>query len=240
MAHPRSPVRGPLAAALTALAGTPDHASTVDSQLRSIARLAAGRVGAAGYASITALRGTSPTTVAVSDELVRAVDEAQYLDGDGPCLRALATGEPVAVPDTAGTVQWPRFHEEAPRLGLYASVSVPLYAGRGEAVAVLNLYGRDRIAMAPVLAGICAVHGQPVGDVGGLDDPDLLDEGGRELVAGYAEALSIRATIRLALSVIMNDYRCTAEDAYVSLCLSAGEAGTDLAATAATMITRRT
>jgi hypothetical protein len=216
----------------------PEHTSDLDRQLRLIARLTAEVVGPARYASITALRGDAYTTVAFSDELVRAVDEAQYADDRGPCLDALGSGTPVAVPDIDATVQWPKFHEVAPSMGLHTSVSVPLYAGRGEPIAVLNVYGDDRVAMAPLLGRICALHGD-VGDET-VDERllEALDEGGRELISGYARSLSIRATIKLALNIIMVDNQCSGDDAYVSLCLHAGQAGTDLAAAATALVTR--
>jgi hypothetical protein len=223
---------------MVALAGTPEHSSSVDSQLTVIARLTAKRVAAAQYASITALRGKTYTTVAFSDELARAVDEVQYADNTGPCLEALDTGTPVAVPDIATTVRWPAFHEAAPRMGLHTSVSVPLYAGRGEPIAALNVYSHDRVAMAPLLARICVLQGLADEEAEGKGGLEELDEGGRELVAGYAESLTIRATIKLALNIIMTDNSCTGDDAYVSLCIRAAQAGTDLAAAAAALVTR--
>ena len=233
-ADSHSPPRGALATAIVALAGTPDHASGVDRLLLTIAVLAADRVAAARYTSITALRGRTYTTVAVSDELVRAIDEIQYADRAGPCVEALDRGVPVAVPDIAATVQWPRFHEMAPRMGLHASVSVPLYAGRGVPIAVLNVYGHDQAAMAPLIDGICSLHAHPSeempGDVSGLDD------GGRELILGCAEALGLRATILLAIDLISADLHCSADDAYLSLCIRAGAAGHDLGTAAATLI----
>nr|WP_296067471.1 GAF and ANTAR domain-containing protein [uncultured Actinoplanes sp.] len=233
----RAPRRGALAAAMVALAGMPEHAPGVDGQLRLIARLTPELVAPARYASITALRGDTYTTVAFSDELARAIDEAQYADNRGPCLDALDSGSPVAVPDIDATVQWPKFHEVAPSMGLHTSVSVPLYAGRGEPVAVLNVYSNDRVAMAPLLGRICSLHGHAGED---MDTSVLeeLDEGGKELISGYAQALSVRATIKLALGIIMVENRCTADDAYVSLCLHAGQAGTDLAGAATVLITR--
>jgi hypothetical protein len=236
-AKPHPDGQGPLATGLVTLAGTPDHLPDVGSQLVAIAKLAADRIGATTYASVTALTGRVHVTVAVSDELVRAVDEAQYTDGAGPCIEALGTGTPVGVPDIAATVQWPHFHEEAPRLGLHASVSVPLYAGRGEPIAALNLYGHDTAAMAPLIDGICAVHEHSDGRIASFDDLRLLDDGGRELVTGYAEALTIRATIRFALSVIMSELHCDADDAYLALCIRAGAAGTDLARAAGLLLT---
>jgi len=234
----RAPRRGELAAAMVLLAGMPEHAAGVDAQLRLIARLTPELVAPARYASITALRGDTYTTVAFSDELARAIDEAQYADHRGPCLDALDSGTPVAVPDIDATVQWPKFHEVAPSMGLHTSVSVPLYAGRGEPVAVLNVYSNDRVAMAPLLGRICSLHGHAGDDVDNSVLEEELDEGGRELISGYAQTLSVRATIKLALGMIMVENRCTADDAYVSLCLHAGQAGTDLAAAATALVTR--
>jgi hypothetical protein len=230
------PGRGPLATAMITLAGTPDHSPSVERLVVSIARLTAERVAAARFASVTALRGKAYTTVALSDDLAKVIDEVQYADNAGPCLDALHSGVPVGVPDIDKTLQWPDFHEMAPRMGLQASVSVPLYAGRGEAIAVLNVYSHDRAAMAPVIAGICAVHGHY--DEATIQEAPLsgLDAGGRELVAGYTEALDIRATIRLAIELIMTRNGCSADDGYLSLCIQAGDAGTDLADAAATLV----
>jgi hypothetical protein len=237
---PRShrPGRGPLSTAMITLAGTPDHSPSVDGLALTIARLSAERVAAARFASVTALRGKAYTTVALSDDLAKVIDEVQYADNAGPCLDALDSGAPVGVPDIDKTLQWPDFHEVAPRMGLQASVSVPLYAGRGEAIAVLNIYSHDRGAMAPVIAAICAVHGHR--DEATVQETPLsgMDAGGLELVAGYTEALDIRATIRLAIGLIMTRNDCGADDAYLSLCIQAGDAGTDLADAAAALVHR--
>ena len=82
-------------------------------------------------------------------------------------------------------------------MGLRASVSVPLHAGRGYAVAVLNVYSHDRAAMAPLIAGIALVHDHPNGTAVEAGLPADLDDGGRELVAAYTEALAIRTSIRI-------------------------------------------
>jgi hypothetical protein len=230
------PMRGALATAMITLAGTPDHASEAERLMVTIARLAADRIEAASYASITALRGKDYITVAVSDELIRAVDEAQYADGTGPCIEAVDSGTAVGVPDIATMVEWPGFHYAAPRMGLRASVSVPLFAGRGNAIAALNVYGTDRDAMAPLIAAVWAVHSDlrdPLTDEASLS---RLDAGGRDLVTGHVEALRVRSTVRMAIELIMAGNRCGADDAYLSLCIRAAEAGTDLAQAAAALI----
>jgi hypothetical protein len=229
--NPYPHARGPLMTAVVGLAGTPEYKSTIDSQLATIARLAAARVGAAEYASITGTRNQALVTVAVSDELVRSVDDIQHADKAGPCVEALRSGTPVGVPDIDATMRWPGFHEEAPRLGLHASVSVPMHTGRGQPIAVLNVFGRDRAAMAPLIAAVFAVRGEPL--EGAMP---LTDEGGQELVAGYAEAFAVRDRIRRAMDLIMRENHCDPDEAYVILCIRAAQDATDLAAAATTFL----
>jgi hypothetical protein len=226
----------PLAQALIALAGTPEDASGIDERLAVIAGLAVDRVTAVAYASITGVRGEEYTTVAASSDVARAVDEAQYTDGAGPCVQALHDGEPVAVPQIGAMMRWPRFRDTASDLGLRASVSLPLYVGSGGAVAVLNLYGRDHEAIAPLIIAVWSVY-DPARPLPQLDgDGSVLDLGAVELVEGFAEAVAVRATILTALSMIMVSRRCKSADAYTMLRLFAAGAGTDLAAAAAAVI----
>ncbi len=41
-------------------------------------------------------------------------------------------------------MRWPGFRDTAYRLGLHTSLSIPLFAGRGEPIAALNLYDPTR------------------------------------------------------------------------------------------------
>jgi hypothetical protein len=83
--HPRD--RNPLTACLIALAGTPDDASWIDSQLITIAQLSADLIAPVRHASITAYRHDAVATVAASSEIAFAVDRAQYDDQEGPLPR---------------------------------------------------------------------------------------------------------------------------------------------------------
>jgi GAF domain-containing protein len=233
--HPErvSPGRhGPLAEAIIALAENPGHAPDVEQHLAAIVALAANRVAAADYASVTTLHGREYTTVAASSDLALAVDEAQYADRAGPCLQALETGEPVGVPDIAATMDWPGFHQVAPTLGLQASISVPLYNGRGTPIAVLNLYSRDHAAMQPLIAAVAELYATSRElnlDAGG---PPVSDPGAEELLAGYAGALSVRATIQLALDILAGSI----DDPYTELCARAAQNGTSLSVAAAAVL----
>ena len=227
------PGLGPLAHGLIALAGMPEDFSTVDDQLTLIARLAADRVAAVDYASVTAIREDAYTTVAASSALAVAVDEAQYADQAGPCLEPLHTGAPAPVPDIGATMMWPGFRDQAVKIGLRASVSIPLYAGSGAPVAVLNLYSHDATAMAPLTEAVWTVY-KP-GNAAGGEAVDL-EPGAWELMAGLVKVVAIRATIQQAVGVIMARERVGALDAYLSLCARAAETGSSLTARAAAVI----
>ena len=224
--------RGVLADALVTLAQTPDDKPDIDTRLARLAQLAADRVAGVDYASVTALRGEEYITVAASSDLAHAVDQAQYADQAGPCLQSLDTEAPVTVPEIARTMAWPGFHQAAAELGLHSSVSIPLAVGSGAIIAVLNLYGRDAVAMAPLIVGVWAVYdpARPLPDR--VDELPPLDAGGEELLAGCAEALSISSTIQLALGIIMGRTHSTAQEAYVKLRLHTAETGTSLLAAA--------
>jgi hypothetical protein len=229
--------RGPLAEAIIALAGTPDDMPSIDVQLNMLVQLAADRVAAADYASVTALRDDAYTTVAASSALAEAVDQAQYAGQDGgPCVQSLNTNVPVTVPDMTKTMAWPRFRETAADLGLRASVSIPVFAGSGSAIAGLNLYGRDSAAMAPLIIGVWAVYDPDRPRPTDHDDVQPLDAGGEELLAGFAEALTVRATIQTALGVIMGRTHTTAEGAYLRLRLHAADTGVSLLTAANTVV----
>lgn len=66
-----------------------------------------------------------------------------------------------------------------------------------------------------------------------------LDAGSPQLVTPYAEALGIHAGIQLAVELTRRDNHCSADDAYLGLCIQAGAAGTDLGGAATTAIGRR-
>ena len=218
---------GLLASRIVALADTPDDVSDIDTRLAAIAQAAADTVTPVSYASITAVRDGSPTTVAATSELATAVDQVQYADDSGPCLAALQDGTPVGVDDIPATMTWPGFRDAAVRMGLHASLSIPLFAGSGAPIAALNLYSHDLLAMAPLNAWVWRVY-----TTDQAADPQtdtlLVDTGGADLVAGLIAAFEVRAEIQRAIGVVMASEHCSAEDAYLTLRLRAAQAGTSL------------
>jgi hypothetical protein len=227
-------VAGPLAEALAALAETPDEAPDLDRQLAVLARLTVDRVAAADFVSVTALHRGSYTSVAVSSELIRAVDEVQYSEGDGPCIDALQQGSPVAATDSAVLVRWPGFGREALRLGIGATVSVPLFTASGAAVAALNVHSRDRAAVAPLIDGVWAIFDSDRGRPRAW--PELSDDGGRQLLAGFAEAVTVRDMIQWALHVLMHRHGDSISQAYRRLIAMSADSGLSVRTVARTFL----
>ena len=225
-----SDVRQPLAGTLIALAETPDDVPAVDAHLETLARLAADRVTAAEYAAVTRRPG-GDCTVATSSVLVDAVEDAA---AEVTADVAKDDSHPGSV--AATTMSWPRFSETAERMGLSAA-SVPLFTGSGAEVATLDLYGRDMTAMTSLTAGVCAAY-DPDLPLPGEDGIPALDAGGEELISGFMEALSVRATIQFALSVIMRGSDAGPDDAYLKLRLHAADRGISLLAAATSVVSR--
>ena len=222
---------GPLGRSIAGLAGTPDDASDIDTRLVTIARLAADLVTPVAYASITVLRDSAYTTVAASSELAIAVDQAQYADDSGPCLDALTDGTPVGVEDMDTTMAWPGFRRQAARLGLNASLSVPLFAASGATIAALNLYSHDAMAMIPLIARVAMLYDADLAGEPGPDEPFV--DAGADLANGLGEAFRVHALIQRAIGVVMATEECTAAVAYLSLRVRAAETGASLTEVAA-------
>jgi hypothetical protein len=173
--------RRPLADAMVALAETPDDVPGIEEHLRRIAQFAADRIAGVDYAAVQPRSGAGDSVVAVSGDLVDDIGSA--------------------APAGAGTatMAWPHFRETAAGMGLGVA-SVPLFVGSGAEIATLDLYSRDPGLVAALLTGICAAYNPDVRWPAG--DLRALDAGGEELLAGFTEALSVRAAIQLALTMI--------------------------------------
>jgi hypothetical protein len=105
-----------------------------------------------------------------------ALEELQYVTGEGPGLDASATGRPVLVCDLgSGTsgCRWPAFAPEARRVGIRALLAVPLLVG-SVGVGVLALYARRPGPLPEATLGSAAMLGRTAaGMLLRLADTDL-------------------------------------------------------------------
>ena len=94
-------------------------------------------VTAAGATLLSA--GGAPHHVAASSAAVLEVEERQTRRGQGPCVTAHDTGEPVAVPDLVEDVAYAEFGQVARAAGMAAAFTLPLRHGEVR-LGALTLY----------------------------------------------------------------------------------------------------
>ncbi|WP_090477448.1 GAF and ANTAR domain-containing protein [Nakamurella panacisegetis] len=116
--------------------------------LSRIAREAVRLFPDVGWAGITAQFNGPPLTAAHTDSRVLIVDERQYENQDGPCLRAMRSGTAVAMTDVQLARAWPHLARVARQVGVYAVLALPLYAN-GRSVGAMNLYSQDPVVPMP-------------------------------------------------------------------------------------------
>ncbi|GAA2007987.1 GAF and ANTAR domain-containing protein [Nakamurella flavida] len=91
------------------------------------------------WAGVTAHVDGVPFTAAHTDARMLVIDEGQYHEGDGPCLRAMRTGQTIWMSLDDVRQVWADLAEVADRIGVRAFRAEPLHA-RDTAVGALNLY----------------------------------------------------------------------------------------------------
>jgi diguanylate cyclase (GGDEF)-like protein len=109
--------------------------------------------------------GLDPRYVAASNGDALRFEQLQTELGEGPCLVAYETGQPVSVPDLGADGQFPKFGPAAYEAGMRAVFTFPLRHGDERRLGALDLY-RDRVgpldeqemAAAQVLADVAAAY----------------------------------------------------------------------------------
>ena len=74
-----------------------------------------------------------------TDDIVPAIDDAQYETGKGPCLDAYRHGGVNRIEFTSEDTRWPEFSRAAAAAGVRSTLSLPMRVG-DEQVGALNLY----------------------------------------------------------------------------------------------------
>ena len=103
-------------------------------------------ISGAGVTLITP--GVTPQYVAASGEAALRFERLQTKLGQGPCLVAHHSGEPVLIPDLAVDATFPQFGPAALAAGLAAVFAFPLGHGDGR-LGALDLYRDSAAALAP-------------------------------------------------------------------------------------------
>lgn len=96
---------------------------------------AAGDVGV----GLSVLNDEEVLSLGATSAAAQLMDQGQGLDGDGPCLHALRTGEAVQVTNYASDARWPGTSIRAADVGVRSSISLPLTHGQ-QVLGALNVY----------------------------------------------------------------------------------------------------
>ncbi|GAA2447579.1 GAF and ANTAR domain-containing protein [Streptomyces glaucus] len=173
---------------------------------------------------VTLQRRHRPLTVVSSGSTADKLDEKQYGQDDGPCLHALRTGRIVEVPDTHGETRWGDYPAYAASLGVRSLLSVPVPV-RTHTVGALNFYAtepnafgerdRDRLARIAAQAG------------GGIALAQRLSDA-EDLARDLQAALRSRAVIDQAIGAVVQQRRCSVEEAFDILRTTSQETNTKL------------
>ncbi len=120
---------GALAHALLEVARRLHGQRGVEDTLQAVVDAAVEMVDGAQDAGIMLVGPKSQLTVpAQTGEVVRAVDEVQISEHQGPCLDAIRDNESVVIDDLADDPRWPRFGAAAAQLGVRSMMSFQLLA----------------------------------------------------------------------------------------------------------------
>ncbi len=119
----------------------PTLAASLKDSERSLCVSSASAAGVHGAGVVLILHGHTLGTVCSSDPITEAVEEVQYSLGEGPCMDAFSSREPVLIPDLGAddVVRWPGFREGALAAGVRAAFGFPILVGP-VCIGALNLY----------------------------------------------------------------------------------------------------
>jgi GAF domain-containing protein len=203
------PVSG-LTSALAELVDLMLATSTVEQLLDDIAQLAGAITTPHAAVGITVRRNGRAYTVATNGQLAANLDEIQYGKGEGPCLRALRTGEVIMVDDLSSETRFGEYRTLALGYGVRSSLSLPLVV-EGKVRGALNLYSLN-----PAAFGLAERTAAELFATQAAAAFTLVTRQAHQMQMStqLRDALASRAVIDQAIGIIMNQRRISAERAF--------------------------
>lgn len=179
--------------------------------LIDLTQVAADDVERGASCGLTARVEGRPLIITSSDEVATDLDRVQEEAGEGPCLEAIATGEPVEVPDVTASVKWDAWRSRAVARGVRKSLSLPLATAGEDVLAAFNLYSTTAVAFTPEERQAAAAF---VEHAAGALMVAIRLAALAELTGHLETALASRGVIDQAKGILMAQQRCSAEDAF--------------------------
>ena len=184
---------------------------SVVASLQAVATAGCSLIEQCASASITILQGDRPATIACTDDTARALDDAQYRAGTGPCLAAAREVRMINLERTTTADEWPEFAAAAAQQQVASSLSVPLVLPGDATYGGLNLYGS--------VVGAFTADDRHVAQVFASQASAVVTnalaywaafEQSRHLTI----AMESRAEIEQAKGILMATQRCSPEEAF--------------------------
>jgi transcriptional regulator with GAF, ATPase, and Fis domain len=189
-----------IAAAVLEMSATPSLESTLGRAVEMCIEV----LPSCDMAGISVVDSREIRTLAATTEVLRRIDELQFVMAEGPCLDALREHQMVAAHDLGADERWPHWGPRiAEDVGVRSALSFRLFT-RDDTLGALNLYSRAATAFAhedALDAEILAAHASAV--IG-----TVLKESQLPI------ALEQRTVLGQATGILIERYRLDAESAF--------------------------
>lgn len=186
------------------LVRTWDAAPDLPTVLSRVVSAAVVNVPGAQYAGVTVLTKNSVESPTYSDELVRAIDLAQYEVGQGPCLTAAAdNADVVVVDDVRHDPRWPAFSARIANTPIESVLAFRLFTAQ-DTIGALNIFASTAHAFddeAVRIGEALATHA-------------AIAIGNSRVYSNMTYALANRDRIGQAKGILMERYQLTEEQAF--------------------------
>ncbi|CAM3309998.1 GAF and ANTAR domain-containing protein [Kibdelosporangium persicum] len=196
-------------AAMAALTNALETASDISQVLDAVCAEAVRVVPGADMASITEIDDGEARTAASTDDRAVEVDQAQYAVGDGPCLRAAATGKTVRLSLDHASELWPEFTACAKQVGVRSYLAAPLRVDE-DLTGAINLFGFGDHGFAEIDSKLLELYVTVVAF--GLRTIRRYQQV-RELADNLEAAMRSRAVIEQAKGILMATHKIDDETA---------------------------
>ena len=179
--------------------------------LQRLTRLARHTVAGSHSASITVQEDGRFRTTNSSGPDAQEIDDAQYRDGDGPCLQAIRSSTQLEAEVSETADRWPGFTEEARRAGVRSVLSTAFTGADDKALGALNVYSNDIGGFGAVEKRTTELIGEQAAVLVGCT---LALASSNELNQQLAQAVESRDIIGAAKGILMERQKVSRDQAF--------------------------
>lgn len=153
------------------------------------------------------------TSTGFTDSIVEQADFLQYELGQGPCLTAWASEEPVLIEDLSTDPRWPEWRTAVSSLPIKSAVSAPLIAN-GHSIGAIKVYAPEPSVFDAGTVTLMELFASPaatlLSHIQSTETPKRISE-------GLQSALYSRDLVNRACGILMERHKITHERALQQL-----------------------